>query len=155
MNEIPLEEIQLNVRGALILLDVDGTLTADADYAVSPTARELLSRWGAENRVVLCTNTRDQARRARLAGLFRLPTTSGKYKKPSRKIVTEFVPPVPSKIIVIGDKCLVDGWFAVRIGASFIKSKRLVSGHERWFVKVSYWLDNIIFCIYSWFKNFL
>lgn len=155
MNETSFEEIRLRSRGALILVDVDGTLTADKEYGISGTARELLFLWRMENKVVLCTNTHDAARRARLAESLRLPVTSGAFKKPSKKIMEEFVPPLPSEVIVIGDKVLIDGWFAARIGARFIKSKRKVSGYERWFIKVSYWLDDFIFHIYLWFKRVL
>lgn len=155
MSEIPFEKIQLNTRGALILVDVDGTITVDGEYEVTVAARELLERWQKDSQVVLCTNTRNPERRARLAEVFEMSVTSGEHKKPSKKIVAEFAPPVPSEIIVIGDKWLIDGWFARRIDAHFIKSRRKVSGRERWFIRINYWLDDFIFHIYLWFKKVL
>lgn len=111
--------------GAVIFLDVDGTLRPDGDQEMSPEVLKKLAELKAGNEVNLTSNK------------------GNKTKKPSRR-AAEGVDLKGKKAVVIGDKFLTDGLFAKNIGAEFIKVKRKISGRESFFIKLTYLIDDIV-----------
>lgn len=128
------EELETPWSGAVIFLDVDGTLRPDGDQKMSPEVLKKLDELRARNEVLLTSNKENRA------------------KKPSRK-AAEGVNTAGRKAIVIGDKFLTDGLFAKNIGAEFIKVGRKTSGNESLFVKITYLIDDLVSAILWSGKN--
>ncbi|OGF62464.1 hypothetical protein A2926_01920 [Candidatus Giovannonibacteria bacterium RIFCSPLOWO2_01_FULL_44_40] len=118
------EELDMPWSGAVIFLDVDGTLRPDGENDMSPEVLRKLDELKTKNTVHLVSNQ------------------DGKAKKPSRK-VADGTDIAGKKVIVIGDKFLTDGLFAKNIGAEFIKVRRKISGRESFFVKITYLMDDL------------
>ena len=119
------EELDTPWQGAVIFLDIDGTLRPDGEKDMSPQVLIKLEGLKAQNAVRLISNK------------------GSKIKKPSR-VVADGVDIDGKKVIVIGDKFLTDYLFAKNIGAEFIKVRRKLSGHESFFVKFTYWIDDLL-----------
>lgn len=121
-------------QGAVIFLDIDGTLRPDGDQGMSQEVLNKLAELKAKNEVHLISNKGNGA------------------KKPSRE-AAEGVDMAGKKVVVIGDKFLTDGLFAKNIGAEFVKVRRKISGRENFFVKVAYFIDDFISAILWKQKN--
>ena len=111
-------------QGAVIFLDIDGTLRPDEIEEFEPEVLKKLGELKAQNAVYLVSN-------------------KNAAKKPSKK-ATGDVDLIDKKVIVIGDKFLTDYLFAKNIGAEFIMVRRKISGKESLFVKITYLIDDII-----------
>lgn len=144
------EDLADGVAGATIFLDVDGTLVSDGESELSPDALRKVRELASGNQVLLCTNKRDPARWQTLESTLGLPVVTKYHRKPSRGVLTE-TGVIGEKRVVIGDKFLIDYLFAHRIGATFIKVKRKLSGTESLGVKLVNVLDNFVWSIVSRF----
>ncbi len=122
------EELETPWQGAVIFLDVDGTLRPDGVGEMSLEVLKKLAELRVKNEVHLTSNKENKA------------------KKPSRKAASG-VDLQNKKVMVIGDKFLTDYLFAKNIGAEFIMVRRKISGRESWFVKLTYLLDNLFYKI--------
>jgi len=137
-------------KDSLVFLDIDGTLIADNE---SEPSGKVLKKVAALNKVAkvwLCSNSLNHMRNAKVKKITRLPLVKG-FRKPNKKILTL----IPDKdfqlsgknnrpIIVIGDKVLTDGLFALRIRAKFVKVKRKL-GHDRFHIKIYNLIDDIAY----------
>lgn len=119
------EELETPWQGAVIFLDIDGTLRPDGVGEMSLEVLKKLAELRAKNEVRLTSNKGNKA------------------KKPSRK-AAEGVDLRNKKVIVIGDKFLTDYLFARNIGAKFVMVRRKISGRESLFAKITYLIDDII-----------
>ena len=128
------EELETPWQGAIIFLDIDGTLRPDGVGDMSLEVLKKLAELRVKNEVRLASNK------------------GGKAKKPSKK-VADGVNLKNKKVIVIGDKFLTDGLFAKNIGGEFVKVKRKISGRESFFVKLTYLIDDISYGILWKQKN--
>jgi predicted HAD superfamily phosphohydrolase YqeG len=73
------------------------------------------------------------------------PYIESNHRKPSRRVIDAI--PVEHRnhpLVVIGDKIMIDGLFAWRIGARFVKVGRIVSPGDRRSVRWTYLLDDFI-----------
>lgn len=137
------EDLDVVFCDATIFLDVDGTLLPDGESSLSPEVTEKVRQISKENQVLLCTNKRDRLRWQVLEQALGLPVVTKRHKKPSKSILNE-VEDVGERRIVIGDKFLTDFLFARRIGATFVKTKRKLSGMESLGVKMANLLDDVV-----------
>lgn len=135
--------------GAVIFLDIDGTLVADSDHELHAETAQALRTLAQNNCVVLTSNGSNRARSEHLAQQFGVEISPKGSKKPDPAIAVPFVD-VGKRLIVIGDKVFIDGAFARAIGAEFIQVARVVSGGERMLVRFSYYLDG-----YAWLPALL
>ena len=136
------------ISESTIILDIDGTITPDSTTDVSCGILRAIQSLASRNVVYLFSNHRDNARNRSLARSLGLQYIDTPYRKPSRKII-EAIPACHRKkpIVVIGDKIAVDGLFAQRVRAQFIKVGRVLSASDRPSAKVAYFLDDLI----AWF----
>lgn len=152
LHNLQIETIHLdNIHGTTVILDIDGTITADGQVECSSGVLATLRDLAARNNVYLGSNHQNRARNraiARRIGCFCIETP---HLKPNSKVF-EAIPAChrTQPIVVIGDKYLVDGLFARRIGALFIKVGRITSTDDRTFVKVAYFLDDLVSTIAGW-----
>lgn len=147
-DSVPFENLDLNFRDQTIFLDIDGTLLPDNlhDFdSDSPALRhlELLKR---ANRVFICTNSNARIRnKSAIERLLGAPVVTSDHKKPSAKILKALgVRTQSGNLLVIGDKFLTDGLFAINIGARFVKIKRKISGGESPLMRSINLLDNAV-----------
>ena len=144
-----------NLKDTLIFLDIDGTLIADNQSEPSKPVLKKIKEFEKENVVWLCSNSLNHTRNKKVSDLSGLRLIKG-YRKPNKKILTlvskkdlfthTFTPSSLRSIIVIGDKVLTDGLFALRIKAKFIKVKRKL-GRDRLRIKLYNLIDDIAFLV--------
>lgn len=137
---------QLNTeifKNFIIILDIDGTITADASEKVSRGITEVISGLKKNNELYLCTNSKNSARNGKIGSFLGLKTIEG-FRKPNKKILYLIENSQNKPYLVIGDKFLTDGIFAKRINARFIKVERIISGKESFLNKLIYWADDLI-----------
>ncbi|HCW31969.1 MAG: hypothetical protein UT55_C0040G0005 [Candidatus Peregrinibacteria bacterium GW2011_GWE2_39_6] len=136
--------LPVKLKNHLILLDIDGTITADGDDIISKGIFKKIQILKRANVIYLCSNRRPHARNQKLARDLGVHYLRTELRKPNPFIKKFIKNPQKLPLIVIGDKWLTDGFFARNIKAKFIKINRIVSGHESFLIKISYWLDDIL-----------
>jgi predicted HAD superfamily phosphohydrolase YqeG len=143
---VPLEFLDTRlIIESTIILDVDGTITSDARAEISPGVLRAIQGLAGRNAVYLFSNHSDGVRNRALACGLGLKYIETPHRKPSRKIIEAI--PAHHRVhpmIVIGDKITIDGLFALRIGAQFIKVSRILSPSDRTSAKVAYFLDDLL-----------
>src|SRR5690348_13147059 len=116
----------LAFEGAILFVDVDGTITNDRNPAFELSAKQQLRALGEHTLVYLCSNGRknsDHLRElARETGSVYIETP---YKKPDARILDLIPDRAGKRLIVIGDKYLTDGRFGKNIGALYVPFARM------------------------------
>lgn len=131
------------LKGYVIFLDIDGTLTDDNEVELSEATLRKIRELEANNQLYLCSNSRNHERNRKVAELSGVKYLDTDLRKPSKKIL-ELVDESPFKEkLVIGDKFLTDGLFAKNIGAEFTKVTRFASANDRLHIKFLYWIDDL------------
>ena len=102
------------------------------------------------NKVFLCTNSKNETIINQIEEVFNLPVLTRIHKKPSLKIIEGI--DLSNGAVVIGDKAAIDGLFALRLGAEFIRVDRKISGRETVVNKMIYFIDDLLWKI---IKKFL
>ncbi len=144
--DVPFEFLDTRrIIGSTIILDVDGTITADAKTEISAGVLAAIHSLALRNAVYLFSNHRDGVRNRALARSLGLEFINASQRKPSRKII-EAIPTHHrvQPIIVIGDKITTNGFFSRRIRAQFIKVGRKLSPSDPISTKAAYFLDDVI-----------
>jgi|SRR3989344_1735476 len=134
-----------DISGKTIFLDVDGSLIPEGQLDFDPRVIESILNLKKRNNVFLATNMRDKTRLDQLEAILQVPILTRKFRKPSAKILSE-VGTVLDKnnYIVMGDRILIDGIFAARIGGTFIRLQRKISWNEPIFTKFINFIDDIV-----------
>jgi len=150
-----------DLHDATVFLDVDGTLVNDKLDTADPETLEKLAALARDNDVYLASNGPESRTRAmaEAAGVTPLP----KLRKP---LPHEAIRSIErrDRVVVIGDKFLTDGLFALAIGAEFVKVARLQGASDRLGARLAYLLDDVVWAIapfialarpHQWLKNTL
>src|SRR3989338_3929086 len=124
------------LRGAVVIIDIDGTLTHDKNSELEPRILEKVLRMGRSAHVYLSSNGRVARTRAiaQKAGVSFIDTA---HRKPSRRVL-ENIAHEGNRRVVIGDKALTDGLFAVNIGAEFLPVSRIRHSDDSLPIRISY-----------------
>lgn len=141
--ELNLHEIE----NTLILLDIDGTLIHDGSSNIDEKNLDVLKKLYVNNKVIFCSNKNNCVRNQAITLNTSVPCLDIPHKKPNKKILKFIQNENNLPLLVIGDKFLTDGLFARNIKAKFIKVRRITSVNDAWYIKLSYFLDDIIFWI--------
>ncbi|MDP2696270.1 MAG: hypothetical protein Q8O87_03435 [bacterium] len=136
------------VKNAIILLDIDGTLVPDGGDVPVKEIVEKCHELVEHNKVYLLSNKKNHDRNEAIAGLLHATYINTPRKKPSRKVLGSLDMQGKS-LIVVGDKFLTDGILAKRIGARFIKAKRIVDVRDGYINKTMYALDDLIYQLFK------
>ena len=136
------------IKDYIIFLDIDGTLAYDDRTEVSKEVLKKLETIKKDNRVYLCSNSRNHKRNRKIAEITETEYLDTDRRKPDKKI-THLIKEKEGKKLVIGDKLLTDGLFAKNIGADFIQVERLKSGNERLYIRLLYFIEDLISKIIS------
>lgn len=132
MSTVYFKDLEITFTDSIVLLDIDGTIAHDSQDDVDDSYDKIQEIKKKNNRVFLCSNTRDQERVKRLGKRLGVDYIATSRQKPSSKVIDGSpLQDAPRKtMIVIGDKLITDGWFAKKLRVSFIKVRRLVSAHD-------------------------
>lgn len=139
---IHFEDIIIDFSGSIIFLDIDGTLVEDGGIDFQESVISKVNELKRKNRIYFCTNMNDKERKNIVEQLFSVPSTDPNFKKPNKKVLRG-IARNNEELVVIGDKTLMDGVLAKRIGARFIKVKRKLSNNDPFSTKLFYILDDI------------
>lgn len=129
-------------KGALVILDVDGTLVADRGEVLSEETKQTVRALSGVAEVYLCSNalplrTEAFVKECGVQGLV------SHHKKPSRRVV-ERLGDMSKRIVVIGDKVVTDGLLAKNIGAEFVLIRRLKGTHTSLRGRMGYLVDEVV-----------
>jgi decaprenyl-phosphate phosphoribosyltransferase len=144
-----------------IFLDVDGTLVADKGTDSDPISVEKIHELARISDLYLCSNGNASrtAHMAKQLGVRALPRLRKPFPHSAAHSIAR-----GKRIVVIGDKFLTDGLFALCIGATFIKVDRIRSFDDGALTRAAYTIDwiawNVILYMrlirpQQWVKNLL
>jgi decaprenyl-phosphate phosphoribosyltransferase len=133
-------------RGAILIVDIDGTVTNDRSHQVDGDAKDQLKALSQVARVYLCSNSTSTARFWQLAKETGTVYIGTQLRKPDPAILRLIPETTGKRIVVVGDKQLTDGRFAAKIGAEFVRVERVTHSSDRHSVKLTYLLDDV----FSW-----
>ncbi len=129
------------LKGAQLIIDIDGTITHDKGTELDHGALQKLARLKQHSDIYLCSNGH-QGRTRALAEKADVFFIDSLHRKPSRH-VAEKLERTDKPVIVIGDKMLTDGLFALNIAATFLPVKRIRHAGDAFNIKVHYFLDDV------------
>lgn len=128
----------------IIILDIDGTIAEMYSDDVSPETLHALESIKERNEIFLFSNNPNPKRLILFANKLTLPHISSKYKKPDPRILRALPNHHDKPLLIIGDKVLTDGLFAIFIKAPFLKVRRIRNSRESLLLRLSYWLDDVV-----------
>lgn len=137
-------ELTEKLKGAIVFLDIDGTLCGESGQCPDPEALRVVKKLAEHNEVYLCSNGRDSSRNRAMGKLCGVPYLETPLRKPSREIIDLVENKKKKPLVVIGNLNYTDGRFARNIGARFIKVKTVLGVNEGLLNKLFYWFDEHI-----------
>ncbi len=149
-----------NIKDSILLIDVDGTLVSDKEKVISTDVLSKLQSLSLKNDIFFCSNGSFEYSKELAKNL-----SAGflKVKKPFTFKIKKILN-TQKDFVVVGDKYLTDGLFALFLGAKFIKIDHLRSESDSFFIKFTYYLDDKVWNAlpfiksmrpWQWVKNFL
>jgi len=129
-------------RGAVLIIDIDGTLTRDRGGMVDESESRKLRELSAISNVYLCSNAKDERIKS-FAAQYGVSFLDTAHHKPSRRVL-EVLPQHDAKVFVIGDKLITDGFFALNIGATFVEVKRFSHQNDSLAIRAIYAINDIV-----------
>ena len=132
-------------NGALIILDIDGTLTLSGAREVPLPIAQKVRLLVRDNIVYLCSNKKKKDRDAAVAETLGVPWIDSVYRKPSVRVLAS----IPrheregKSMVVIGDKMLTDGLLAFALKAHFFFVERLEGPDTPFIDRLYYFIDDI------------
>lgn len=127
---------------SVIFLDIDGTFTGEGSWDVSEEAFEALKSLKKRNEIYLCSNGKNEARKAHFAKVLGVNQLKTQLRKPDKNIASLVENEKNKPLVVMGNLAFKDGRFAKKIGAQFIKVKTLLGPDDTLFSRFIYWVDD-------------
>lgn len=138
-----------HIKGYLIFLDIDGTLTHERLSAIEAGTIQKVNELKKNNDVYLCSNSRDHRRNRKVADHTQVEYIKTNLRKPNRKILDLIKNPDKKPFMVIGDKFITDGLFARSIGGTFIKVRTVSTYRDGIFMTVVGLIDDLIYKLFA------
>lgn len=147
------------LKNKVVLLDMDGTIVADHSKNINIAEKTKVESLSKDNDIFLCSN-------GSIDNVIELSSRLNiKYLKLKKPLVFDIRKRFLNRdIVVIGDKFITDGIFALLNSADFIKVLHLRSINDSDFIKFSYKLDRFVYKTFlllktvrpwQWIKNLL
>ncbi|MFZ2038567.1 MAG: hypothetical protein WAV11_01340 [Minisyncoccia bacterium] len=136
-----------SLKNKTIIIDIDGTLVADSEEEIMKENIEKINELAKYNKLFLCSNNNLHSRNISLSKKLNIEFINSPYKKPNKKVIDSIERIYLSGLVVIGDKYLTDGLFAGRIGAVFIKVRRMESSNENLKIKSFNCVDDFLYLL--------
>jgi predicted HAD superfamily phosphohydrolase YqeG len=134
-----------HIRNHTVLLDIDGVVMADGEEELDQATLPYIQKLIAHNDVWLVSNSRRAGRTPRVADILGVPWANTALRKPDPRILKYIQASNDKPFLVIGDKFLTDGLFAITIKASGrILKQRLRSKKDRPLAVFAYTLDDLV-----------
>lgn len=145
-NWLRLEALDVGeIQNTTVILDIDGTITADGQDVFSDGVFARIRELASYNVVYVFSNHRNNVRNRIVASRVGCALIETPHRKPNPKVLCGLPPDHRFRpLVVIGDKIIVDGVFAWRIGARFIQVGRVRSASDRRLVRATYLLDDLV-----------
>jgi predicted HAD superfamily phosphohydrolase YqeG len=134
------------IRDAVVILDIDGTLTCSSCMYVEDRVRTVIALIRQHNAVYVFSNNYNNARSRRIAADLDLAYIESPHKKPNTKIL-KYIDEKTAPMIAIGDKYLTDGLFAYFINAQHIRVRRYHCANDSIFDKTACLFDDVMYRI--------
>lgn len=131
---------ELPPEGALVILDVDGTLVADGEEIVPEESRAALIALASRADVYVCSNGRRGERLSKIVVGTGAHVLETPFRKPDPRVLGS-IDRAGRRVVVVGDKYLTDGLLAVRTHAVFYRVRALRRFPEPWKVTLTLVLD--------------
>jgi predicted HAD superfamily phosphohydrolase YqeG len=142
------------IQNTTVILDIDGTITGDGQVVFSDTVFAKIRELASRNVVYVFSNHRNNTRNRIVASRVGCPLIETAHRKPSPNVLLGLPADRRAQaLVVIGDKIIVDGLFAWRIGARFIRVGRVRSTSDRRLVRATYLLDDLVAAIGAIWKQ--
>lgn len=125
-----------------VIVDIDGTLIGAGSDVTEEKVKKAIERLDQKNEVLLFSNHPDNERLKRIAAEMGISHITSFRRKPNPNIMRD-VPTCEGTMVVIGDKTLTDGLFALFIGARFIKVRRVHHANDPLTTRLYYVLDDV------------
>ncbi len=133
----------LPFQSGTLLLDIDHTLLPPSVLELGQKGREQILRIKEMGiTILLLSNGGRHVRNRALAQTLGVEYVTSRYKKPNKKIISGLTLRQP--VVVVGDKGLTDGLFALRIKAPFLRVKRHTSPADSFFDTVACIIDDVL-----------
>ncbi len=129
------------LSGALVILDVDGTLLPDKGDVLERHVGEKVRRLAQTTELFLFSNGHRERTRS-LAKEYGAGFIDSTHSKPSRRVI-EGIARDGKRLIVIGDKSVTDGLFAANVGAEFVPVRRIRHAGDGAAIRLIYIMDDI------------
>ncbi len=126
----------------IVILDVEGTIAFHGSSKAEARAASRVAALRGMTTLFICSNASDSARIAGIVRDLGISPLALRGRKPWGILPPNF--PRGKTISVFGDKLITDGLFAWRIGARFVKVRRLVSGTESLTDTIVFMLDDFL-----------
>lgn len=136
-----LEDLE-KIEGATVILDIDGTLTAPGGSFVSAEVASAVERLRLHNDVYLLSNRGDRVRDAQMAQALGVGYIDTPHRKPDPRAM-HTVARGSNELVVIGDKVLTDGLFALFVRGRFVRIARIVSGNDSVLDRFAHAVDDV------------
>lgn len=134
-----------NICDHTVLLDIDGVVMADGEEELNEEVLPYIQKLISDNEVWLVSNSRRKGRTPQVAKMLGVSWADTKMRKPDPRILRHISSENNRSLMVIGDKFLTDGLFALAIKSQGrILKKRLKSKKDRLFAVFAYTLDDLI-----------
>ncbi|HVZ76238.1 MAG TPA: UbiA family prenyltransferase [Candidatus Paceibacterota bacterium] len=134
------------IKGATIILDIDGTLTVPGGTIVDPVLVAVAAKLREHNDVYLLSNRGDHKRDALIAASLGIDYITTPFRKPHPATLRGVTR--KETLVVIGDKVLTDGLLALFTRARFIRVERLVGERDGMADRIAHAIDDVV--AYAW-----
>ena len=132
------------IKNKVILLDIDGTVIHDGhDEIGEDILNKVEELRNNRNKIYLCSSQEDHYRHRALAKFLKVEYIEANLHKPTKKILKLISKPKTKKLVVIGDKYLVDGRLAKVLRAEFVKVGLAASVKESFIRRIFYKIDDL------------
>jgi predicted HAD superfamily phosphohydrolase YqeG len=142
-----------HIKNSAIILDIDGTVTYDSGDHIDALALAKIAELSTQNKVYFCSNTKIPGRIQRLAEKAHIKYIDTLYRKPNKKIGLLIEDRGLRPLVVIGDKYLTDGRLAHKLGANFIKVRRIIGASDSLYIRFSNTFDDLVYSVAKHFQK--
>ncbi|QSH39695.1 HAD family hydrolase [Candidatus Kaiserbacteria bacterium] len=143
--------LALNLKNHTIILDIDGVVMAHAERVVPDETRRYIEILKAKNDIHIVSNGLSKKRKVYTSEALDIPWVDSGCRKPNKRILSFMEYDEEKPMVIIGDKILTDGLFAIRIKAKPLLLERRVTDTDPLITKVTYLIDDTVYSLCKFF----
>lgn len=139
--------LALNLKGHTIILDIDGVVMAHAEKTVPGDIKRYIEILKESNDIYIVSNGFSSKRKAYTSNALDVPWVDSGYRKPNIRILSFIDYDKEKPLVVMGDKILTDGLFAIRINAKPLLLERRLIDTDPLVTRLTYLIDDAIYTL--------